>query len=239
MVEVAAQRVLSAWESAAQARGHRRALALLALASDADAADMPLGQRDALLLRLFGDVRGPQLDALAACPACSTTLELRLAIADLVDGYPCELGHRDMQDVDLGAVRVRARCPTTADLIAAGGEAGIERAREVLVSRCVSDVRRDGDDACGELDDDELRRLGEHIERIDPLADVRIDIGCDECGHRWSALLDVPVLVWAQVEGAARRVLREVDALAARYGWSQAEILGMSQARRHAYLDLP
>jgi hypothetical protein len=238
MVEVAAERVLSAWESAAQVRGHQRALALLALAGDADAANLPLGRRDALLLSLFGDVRGPQLDALAECPACSTTLELHLAIADLVDGYPADRGRCDVHDVDLGAVSVRARCPTTADLIAAAAEPGVGRAREVLVARCVSDVRRRGEDSCSNLDDDELRRLGEYFERIDPLADVRIDIGCDECGHRWPALLDVPVLVWAQVEGVARRVLREVDALAARYGWSQAEILGMSQARRHAYLDL-
>lgn len=237
MTELTAERLLSAWESAATARGHWRALALLELAGDSDGADLAIGRRDAMLLQLFSEVRGPNLDALAECPECSATLELQLPIAELSHGYPDRHGRAEPFEVDLGDIAVHARCPTTADLIAVSGALSPAEARGLLVERCVSAMRRAGN-ASPELDDDEIRCLGEELERTDPLVDVRVEIRCDECEHRWSALLDVPLLVWAQVQGIARRLLREVDALALRYGWSQAEILEMSEARRLAYLDL-
>jgi hypothetical protein len=238
MVDLAAETVLSAWESGVAARGHRRALAMLGVTGEPDAANLPLGSRDALLLGLFRGVRGPKLDALAECPACATTLEVQLDVAELLDGYGAGHAPASWRDVDLGSVVVHARCPTTADLIAVAAEQTPELARDALVSRCVSEARRPEGVACGGLSDAEVERLGRHFEGLDPLVDIRIDVGCAECGHRWSALLDVPALVWAQVQGVGRRLLREVDALAVRYGWSQAEILGMSEGRRHAYLDL-
>jgi hypothetical protein len=238
MAELAADRVLSTWERAAAGRGHERALALLAHDGQGDGSELPLGLRDARLLLIFGAVRGSNLDALADCPECGTTLELQLAIADLVDGYPDRHGRVGRHDVDLGTAAVRVRCPTTGDLVAAAGAGDADAARDMLVERCVTAVRRPAAPARA-LDDDELRRLGEHLERLDPLVDVRIEISCDECHTHWPALLDVPGMVWAQIEGLARRLLRDVDALATRYGWSEADILGMSEARRHAYLDLP
>jgi hypothetical protein len=218
---VAATTVLTAWESAADARGHERALAL---AGDAEAASLPLGRRDARLLRLYRELRGPVLDALADCPACGTTLELQFAIDELLAGA-------DGPVAEFELAGVRARCPTTADLMAVAGAESLADARAALIARCI--------DAPRALDDGELERVAQELERLDPLVDVRADVGCRECGHRWTALLDVPALVWAQVQSAARRLLREVDALAARYGWSEAEILALSERRRLAYLDLP
>lgn len=247
MTRAASSAVLSAWESALPVRGPRRALALLGPFGGGDA-DRPLGQRDAMLLHLYRDLHGPVLDALATCPDCRTTLEIRLAIADLTDGYedlplggsgPAAGRHgtAEQHQADLGSVRVTVRCPTSADLLALAGETDAAAARAALVDRCVLAVRRPHG-AASPLDDDEVRRLGKVIEELDPLADVRVGIACAECGHAWSALLDVPELVWALVQGTARRLLSEVDALARRYGWTEAEILSLSDQRRHAYLDL-
>jgi hypothetical protein len=218
---VAAATVLEAWESAGDARGHERALAL---AGGPESAALPLGTRDARLLRLFRTLRGPVLDALADCPACATTLELRFAIDELLAGADGPVAEFEFEGV-------RARCPTTADLMAVAGAESLADARAALIARCVDTPRA--------LDEAELERVARELERLDPLVDVRVDVGCRECGHRWTALLDVPTLVWAQVQSAAWRLLREVDALAARYGWSEAGILALSQHRRHAYLDLP
>lgn len=242
--------VLSAWESALPTRGEQRALALLEPLGGCGA-DRPLGQRDAMLLGLYRDLRGPGLEALATCPNCGTTLEIQLAIAELLDGYqdlttgcpdliaglPAGHGGVERHEANLGSVLVTLRCPTSADLIAVASKTDAAAARAALVDRCVLAARRP-DGSTRPLDDDEVRRLGTVIEQIDPLADVRIDITCSECSHAWPALLDVPELVWAQVQGAARRLLREVDTLAQRYGWSEAEILSLSDQRRRAYLDL-
>jgi hypothetical protein len=239
---VRASAALSAWEAAVDVRGHARALALLP--PEADGQDgVSLGTRDAALLRLYRDLRGPQLDALAECPVCGTTLEVHLAIDDLVDGYPARHGAAGTRSIDLGTAVAEVRLPTTEDLMAAAEEDQPRLAREILIGRCVGPVRRhagasDSVRDSAALTEEELALLGARLEELDPLVDVRVDIHCEECGTAWDALLDVPELVWDQVRGVARRLLREVDSLATRYGWSESEILALSERRRRAYLDL-
>jgi hypothetical protein len=43
---------------------------------------------------------------------------------------------------------------------------------------------------------------------------------------------------WREIQSAARRIVLEVDALARSYGWSEAEILNMTPARRQLYLEM-
>ena len=54
----------------------------------------------------------------------------------------------------------------------------------------------------------------------------------------WSAPLDVPAFVWAEVDAWTRRLLVEVHSLAAAYGWNEHEILALSPVRRLSYLEL-
>jgi hypothetical protein len=249
MLEASA--ALAAWERAAPVTGPARATALIAVPPDqaVPTADLPLGRRDAALLRLYRDIRGPVVEALATCPACATTLDVRLPIDDLVAGYDEGRGDGDgatgdpVGDFDLGSVRVWARCPTTADLEALAALPDVRTAAVALLERCVRSVRRTGDSAAAvegpaTLTAAERRALGAALERLDPLVDVRVSIACAQCGEESSALLDVPELVWAQVHARARRLLREVDALASRYGWSESAILALSETRRAAYLEL-
>jgi hypothetical protein len=51
-------------------------------------------------------------------------------------------------------------------------------------------------------------------------------------------VVDPLALVWAELDGAARRLLAEIHRLAARYGWSEEAILSMPPARRRHYLAL-
>src|SRR5262249_55645931 len=58
------------------------------------------------------------------------------------------------------------------------------------------------------------------------------------CGHGWQADLDVGAFVLAEVDAHAARLLGEVHGLAHAYGWSEADILALSTARRRRYLEL-
>ena len=55
---------------------------------------------------------------------------------------------------------------------------------------------------------------------------------------RWRAAFDVGAALWAEVQRARRATLLDVDALARAYGWTEAEVLGLSPIRRAAYLQL-
>ena len=41
-----------------------------------------------------------------------------------------------------------------------------------------------------------------------------------------------------ELEAQAKRLLRSVHVLASAYGWSESEILALSEARRDAYVEL-
>ena len=51
-------------------------------------------------------------------------------------------------------------------------------------------------------------------------------------------LFDILSFFWGEIQICARRLLREVHALASAYGWTESEILSLSTTRRHAYLEM-
>ena len=65
-----------------------------------------------------------------------------------------------------------------------------------------------------------------------------IDLECSACGRRWQVVLDIESFLWTKFGGLARRLLREVHALARAYGWREPDILAMSATRRHYYLEM-
>jgi hypothetical protein len=80
--------------------------------------------------------------------------------------------------------------------------------------------------------------LATRIAELDPQADLHLALACGACEHRWTAPLDVADLVWRRVDARARSLVADVAALAAAFGWTEGEILGLSAERRRVYLDL-
>jgi hypothetical protein len=70
------------------------------------------------------------------------------------------------------------------------------------------------------------------------LAEIRLSFACPVCGDGFEDNLDLPAFLWAEMTAKAKRLLTEVHHLAAAYGWSEAEILGLSAARREFYLGM-
>lgn len=222
--------LLQTWEHARTRGPVERALALAAVANPsappAELALLSVGRRDALLITLRAQLFGPQLVSVAACPACGEQVSLILDTAQLAatPSGPAEL------TVALGERMVRARPPSSADLIAVAGIRERGAARQVLLARCL------GEDA--PLDDAEASMLAQQLALADPLADVQLDLSCPACAQRWMASLDIAAFLWAELDLWARRLLREVHTLAAAYHWSEAAILALSPWRRRQYLEL-
>jgi hypothetical protein len=76
------------------------------------------------------------------------------------------------------------------------------------------------------------------MEDVAPGGAVDLLVHCPECGHDSPTALDVPELLWAELEARAVAVLREVRALAVAYGWTEDAVLSLTPNRRAAYLAL-
>ncbi len=72
----------------------------------------------------------------------------------------------------------------------------------------------------------------------DPLGEVLAGLTCPDCGAAFEAELDVAAFVWAEVDASARRLLHEIDVLARAYGWTESEVLALTERRRSSYLRI-
>lgn len=232
---------LLVWESGLEQHPIDRALTVLgaALPGEKDRnglAAMSIGQRDGHLLDLREANFGAGASGVAECPGCGELLEWTLDLDEVratgedrsgetvgmtVDGY--ELSYRLPDSTDLAAV------------VAGGDVAG---GQDTLLRRCVLEARRNGERVDpASLPEVVVLGLAAEMEARDPRAETLLDFACPACGSRWQALFDVPAFLWAEIQARARRLLEEIVDLARAYGWSEADILAMSPARRRLYLE--
>jgi hypothetical protein len=253
---VAGHVVLRLWEKAARLDPHERAL-LLAVdgprafaststrpgAPDDDdiamdvLAQAPLGRQHSRLLRLRAAAFGSDLEATAGCPRCAEAAEFHLDAIELAtvgDEGP-------VAPLKSDGYWVEWRLPAPADLAAAADAAarGDDPERELL-RRCVlSAAGPDGSVVSADRLPPPVRaELARSMSNADPLAEVLVDVTCPACGANFQSDLDVAAFVWTEVEARARRVLLDVDILARAYGWTEGDVLALSEARRAAYLRL-
>jgi hypothetical protein len=238
--------LLTLWEGGVDQPLAQRALQLLSAARPDIAYDtwaqLPLGRRDAELLRLRAELFGPRLVSVVPCPQCGEQLQMTLDAADLPAPAalaPAAAAEAGLQTVTVPPYILRYRLPNSTDLLAVARCESVEAARALLLQRCLQSAERDQAVEPPEtLPATVIAALAAHMAQADPQADLQLDVRCPACGHSWPAGFDVTAYLWAEIDRWARRLLRDVHTLASAYGWSETDVLALSAVRRQAYLDL-
>ncbi len=243
MSALSARDLLFVWEQAERHSPARRALALLAAACpelpDDVLAALPLGRREARLLGLYEETFGPELELATSCPCCAEMLEIEVRLEDLEIGRTDGVALPASMEIEEDGLRLVCRPLDGTDLTAAAGCADALAARRLLAERCVLSASRDGAAVqTSELSEAEMDILSRSLAALDPGAEVLLDLSCPCCGHGWQSLLDAADCLWSEIDATARRLLREIHALARAYGWREADILAMSARRRRRYLEI-
>jgi len=235
--------LLQLWEGMRRQTLARRAAALLALAApelaSAELAALSLGERERRLLALHARCFGGRLACVADCPRCGEPCEFELDARALAAGLPAPAARAPARTVEAGDYRVEMRLPSVADSIALADGHDARPAYGHLLARCLAGTTRSGEAvAPQDLPPALLEQAAAWMEAADPAAELMISMACPACEAVFGEPLDLAAFCWAEVEARAPRLLAEVDALASRYGWSEAEILALSRVRRDAYLAL-
>ena len=201
-------------------------------------AAMPLGQRNAHLIRLRLAWMGPRLELNDRCPACREAVFFPVEAATLLAS---DQPLREAYQWEHEGYRVVFRPPSSVDLAAVLSAAEADQAAETLLRRVVLSVEHEGAEmALAELPPSMTALLEDAVAMADPLAEIYFSLTCTNpgCGFSWKAILDMGAFLWVELEDQVLALLRQVDVLARAYGWSEAEILGLAPDRRQFYLEL-
>ncbi len=197
-----------------------------------EVADWSLGHRNQALAALHAQCFGPRMEGWTVCEGCGEKLEFRVDCRALIERQ------REGSSQPVLFKGRTFRPPTSRDLAHIAGERDAEAAALRLAGMC----RSEGDEADAQdlasWTDWDFEELGEAITLADPLAEISLSLECPMCARTSPEPLDLPAFFWAELEAAAKRLLHEIHTLATAYGWSEAEILALSDARRATYLEM-
>jgi hypothetical protein len=220
-----ADTVVRAWERVQDSAEWQRPAALLAALSSvplAEALTLGVARRDAALLAWHTTLFGPRWRAYAQCPACEAALEY-----DIPVDREALVAPPDHLAIEAGGRQWVARWPDSRDLAEAAACQDRDAARALLVTRIVAAEAEPA--AVAAI----LAALAAAHRGCWTMA-----LRCCDCSRSWDVVFDAGEFLWRELGAAARRILREVDVLARVYHWSEADILALSDTRRHAYLEI-
>ncbi len=187
--------------------------------------------RTAALLHLL-DVSEPgagfDLNARCDRPACGETFEFSLPLAALPLAQPTASSLRLQLDRER---HVRLRRPTGSDL--RRWRASRPATRQAAVAAMLADLWLSGD-----VQPDDEAPLSEALADADPLVAFTVACHCPACDAAQQVSVDLEGLALFRLGAKQRELTRQVHRLASHYGWTEAEVLELTPARRGRYLAL-
>ena len=196
---------------------------------------LSLGQRDALLLKVRQRIFGDRLEAYTECPSCRQRLEFSLSCDELTSGI--RIQEHFVKTITIEGMEFNLRCPDSRDAAAAAASEDVEAAKRVLLARCAARTNRT-EPSADTLPESVQAAIVAELAAIDPQAEMLLDLNCPACTHAWQGVFEIMTFLRIEMRARARRLLQEVDVLARAYGWSEAEIFALSEARRGLYVQM-
>lgn len=225
--------LVSLWERGIRRHPLDRALLILAATlpeiSHEHLADWPLGRRNRALAKARCDSFGAHMQGWVACANCSEKLELDLD-SQLLAGAETEADSTMEEPVNVCGRTFRL--PTSRILAQTSeGDPAFGAAR--IAKECLVEKTAKID-----WTDEDLAQIGEKLAVADPFSETHISLHCPNCGKDWQATLDLPSFFWMEIESRVRQILFSIHTLASAYGWSETDILALSDERRAFYLEM-
>jgi hypothetical protein len=204
--------------------------------AEADWSGLCATDLDALLVHLRIGLLGDRVRSDVVCPAagCGKRVDIAFDLAEYLAHHAPEPPAASVPDGPPGwfclvGAEVRFRLPTADDQRAVEGLAYPERA---LARRC---IRADWPDDVAEPP--WLGRVAEEMERLAPSLARVLEGQCPECGAAVAVFFDPRRYVLRELRDRAAFLYQDVDLLARRYHWPEAEILRLPHTRRANYAE--
>lgn len=190
---------------------------------------LPVSERIAALLALLRETEHQgSLNLALRCDSCEKPFEIDLP-HEAFAGLRTRV--EDVQLSHAGSEPLVLRVPTGNDLRAWHSQMLADH--EQAAAMMVSTLR-----VAGEIQPGDPERASRALAEADPLVSFSVTCSCPSCGVELEPAIDLEAAALQRLAVRQRALLREVLALASRFGWSEREIFEVPPARRAKYLQL-
>jgi hypothetical protein len=185
-----------------------------------------VSERIAALLKVLRETEQSEvLDLTLRCHHCKELFEIALRY-DALDRLRTRAD--DVQLRRSGNAPLVLRLPTGDDLRA--WHTQWPARREPAIEIILATLR-----VAGEILPGDAERAADALAEADPLVSFSIACSCPNCGADVEPAVDLEAAALQRLAGHQRALLRQVLALASRFGWSEQEIFAVAPARRAKY----
>jgi hypothetical protein len=203
------------------------------------------GDREFLLLKLLEITFGGKLYVTLRCPAegCDEPLEVPLEVGELtVEAPPLKSRTFFFKPPSDTERRMEFRLPAGGDqeAIARRDDLNEEEQRELILAACLQGQHETANalEAIRRLSLSDREQIELQMKALAPQLEVTMEAVCPACGANFTAEVDVPFLVLAEMSTRESGLDWEIHFLAWHYHWSEAEILALGPTRRRRYIEL-
>ena len=207
-----------------------------------------VGDRQFLMLKLRAAMFGERVMATLVCPweDCGKRIDIDFSLLDLPVYESTDKGPLFALELSATADQGRRvlvfRLPNGGDQEAVASTAAPdpERALTFLMGRCVESIdgRQAGELFVQELDTSARAEIDSAMAAVAPRVDANLHGLCPECGRPFTRPFDLAGFFFDELRIGRDQLYREVHCLAYHYHWSEAEILGLSRAKRRLYIEI-
>lgn len=237
MRAISGELLLAAWDRGAAEHDLERAVTLLRLGfperTRQELYELPIPERDLLLLRLREASFGRVLSGFSVCAQCAARLVFTLPVRTMMDSLERAISNKSIVWAAKGK-QMRLRPTNTVDLLSSLEIADAGEARKFVLARCLGLPEA----TPAILSEADVAVAQEKFDQLHEPAEIRCATECPECSARGTLDLDIASFLWLEVRAAAARLLGEIHVLASAYGWTERAILRMAPRRRGAYLEM-
>ena len=194
------------------------------------AVDLVAADRDRLLAAIYKRAFGDRIESTITCARCREPFDLDFSLDRLIESIkPNDSGEwSQLADGQFRSANgISFRLPTGNDEIAAIGLTA-EQVESLLLSRCL----QGGEWPEGETAFEDL------LEEVAPLIDLELVATCPECNHVQAIQFEIQSYLLGALITERRRLLSDINCIAAAYSWSLDEILSLTRSDRRHLVDL-
>lgn len=186
--------------------------------------------RDRLLAAVYARTFGPRIASTARCRKCEQLFDLEFSLDELLSRLE-PLSGGDVVRLEDATFQFpdgcKFRLPTGLDECAVASLPMAE-AEAALLARCVLTPGARPD----------AKILWQAWEEVGPTLDLDLKADCPECSHPQQVHFDIQTYLLQALQQEQASLMQDVHRLAAAYGWSLNEILGLTRSQRQALVNL-